>query len=483
MPTPIEFPTSSLPGHFGSQPAESQGRLLNVYVEQEKDQAVWKRVPGTRFFTDVGVRHPRGFVEVDDYVYGAYEGVVKRIARDGTVTTLTGTAPGVGRVTWAKNNQLSSPPRDVVMVATNAAYIVDPTTVTAYPGLPPGPTSVAQLDGYFFFTYSSADEYNGRVYASKLNSTEVDPLSFTTAESNPDGVLRGIVAGRQFFAMGQSSIEVFQNVGASPFPLARAAVIPVGLLGTFAAAGGNETDGWDGLPLFVARDGTVRQFSGYEPRIVSTRTVERFIAAQPNPGDLTAYVYTFLGSSIWGIKGNGATPDERCWEYNTSSGQWHERQSQGQFTWRGHRTVWAFDRWLVGDAATTELRFIDATAQAEHHDPIPCRIESKVMKNFPAALAVPRADFMFAQGVGQADGFDPIQTDPVVEISWSDDAGGSWSRPLRRTLGRQAEYGWGVRVNRSGMTTSAGRRWRIDVADPVAYVFFGGSMDVEERPT
>jgi hypothetical protein len=43
--TPIEFPQSSFPYHFGNQPAESQGRLLNIYVEQEKDQAVYKRKP------------------------------------------------------------------------------------------------------------------------------------------------------------------------------------------------------------------------------------------------------------------------------------------------------------------------------------------------------------------------------------------------------------------------------------------------------
>ena len=65
----------------------------------------------------------------------------------------------------------------------------------------------------------------------------------------------------------------------------------------------------------------------------------------------------------------------------------------------------------------------------------------------------------------------------------ADDGGGTWSRPLRRTLGKQAEFGWGVRLNRTGMTTQLGRRWRIDVADPVAYMFFGASMDIEERPT
>jgi hypothetical protein len=479
--TPIEFPTSSL--HFflpGHPPTESQGRLLNVYLEQEKEQGIYKRVPGTQLFTDVGADFPRGFIESDGFVYGAYEDCVKRIDSAGNVTTLSGALPGIDRVTWAKNNQQATPPRGLVVVSELGAYSVTPTTVAAYPDgdLAGSPTSVCHLDGYILFTYG-----NGRIVATGLNDLAVDPLSMTTAEANPDGLLRGIVSGRQLFAMGSASIEVYQNVGSSPFPLARAAVIPVGLIGTFAAAGGNETDGWDQTPLFVASDGTVRHFKGYEPVIVSTRAVEHFIASIEDKSTLTAYVYTFFGNSIWGLRANGTTPQERCWEYNTSTGNWHERQSQGFLTWRGHRTILAFDKWLVGDVATTQLRAIEADVHTEHFEQIPCRIESKVMRNFPERIAVSRADFSFAPGVGIATGRDPIQTDPVTEISWSDDGGATWSRPLRRTLGRQGMYGWDVRVNRTGLTTKAGRRWRVDFADPVPVAFFGATMDVEARQT
>jgi hypothetical protein len=477
--TPIEFPTSSYPFFFGNHPAESQGRLLNVYVEQEEQQGVYKRVPGTSYFTDVGAEIPRGMIESDGFVYAAYEDCVKRIDPSGTVETLSGALPGVDRVTWAKNNQMAAPPRGLVVVTALGIYTVTPTAVAPYadPDVPGGPSSCCHLDGYIFFTYG-----NGRIYATGLNTLDVDPLSLATAEANPDGVLRGIVSGRQLFAMGAASIEVYQDVGSSPFPLARAAVIPVGLMGTFAAAGGNETDGWDATPLFVAADGTVRHLRGYEPIIVSTRAVERFIESVQDPETLSAYVYTFYGNSIWGIRAPGTTPQERCWEYNVSTGQWYERQSQGFLTWRGHRTVRAFGKWFVGDMASTQLRTIEPLVSSEHHDQIPCRIESKVMRNFPERMAVSRADFLFGQGLGIAAGLDPIQTDPVVEISWSDDGGGTWSRPLRRTLGRQGEFGWDVRLNRTGLTTKAGRRWRIDFADMVPITFLGGSMDVEARP-
>jgi hypothetical protein len=45
------------------------------------------------------------------------------------------------------------------------------------------------------------------------------------------------------------------------------------------------------------------------------------------------------------------------------------------------------------------------------------------------------------------------------------------------------KYAWDVRVNRTGMTTKQGRRWRIDCPDPADFLFFGATMDVEPRAT
>jgi hypothetical protein len=473
MPTPIEFPTSSFPD---AHPAESQGRLLNVYAEPEQQQTVWKRIPGTTYFADVTMNEPRGFLESDGYIYGAYETHVQKIGPDGSVTTLGGLLEGSDRVTWAKNN--AYPTRHKVVVTDVGVFSVSTSAISSFPGsvLPPNPTSCCHLDGYLFFTYR-----DGQIWATDLNSLTVNALSFTRADANPDGLLRGIVSGRQLFAMGQSSIEVYQDTGSSPFPLSRAAVIPVGLAGTFCAAGGNETDGWDSSPLFVAADGTVRQLQGYEPKIVSTRAVERFIANVADRTELDAYVYTFLGHSIWGLRGTGERQGDTCWEYNTSTGQWHERRSLGTFSWRGKKTIRAWDKWFCGDTLSTELREINVAAQDERGQALPCRIESKLMTNFPARMAIARADFKFAQGVGIVTGADPVQTNPRAEISWSDDGGGHWARPLQRTLGREGEYGWSVRVNRTGMSTPQGRRWRIDFADRVPYVFVGATMELEER--
>ena len=84
-------------------------------------------------------------------------------------------------------------------------------------------------------------------------------------------------------------------------------------------------------------------------------------------------------------------------------------------------------------------------------------------------------------GVGIATGIDPVHTDPSVEISWSDDGGRTWSNPIIRALGRQAETMTRVTLLNTGVTGVQGRRWRLDVSDPVYVGFLGGTQSTEVR--
>jgi hypothetical protein len=125
---------------------------------------------------------------------------------------------------------------------------------------------------------------------------------------------------------------------------------------------------------------------------------------------------------------------------------------------------------------------IDRNAKSEHGTDLVCTLESGAMKNFPGRLVVARADFKFGSGVGMANGTDLTQTDPRVAVSWSNDGGATWGNELHRPLGLQGQYGNLVRVNRTGITTANGRRWRLRVSDPVDFIFYAGTMEIEERP-
>src|SRR6185312_2471568 len=110
----------------------------------------------------------------------------------------------------------------------------------------------------------------------------------------------------------------------------------------------------------------------------------------------------------------------------------------------------------------------------ENGSPLPFWIESGAVANFPNRTAVPEATFALAQGVGIATGDDPMQTDPSVLISWSDDAGVNWSVPLVRKFGRQTTIDGPVRVSKTGMTKNEARRWRLYVSDDVDVILTGG---------
>jgi hypothetical protein len=94
---------------------------------------------------------------------------------------------------------------------------------------------------------------------------------------------------------------------------------------------------------------------------------------------------------------------------------------------------------------------------------------------------VAQATFDVSQGVGLATGSDPMQTDPTVFISYSDDGGDNWSVPRARKLGRQGDAPQPIKLTRCGSAGIAGRRWRLIVSDAVDVEVFGGDQLTDVR--
>lgn len=448
----VPFPTSSTPGRLSG---EGEGRLVNAFVEKAGQTIYWRRVPGLTIDRDLGGQSgPRGMAEVSGTVYLAYSGAVVSVPVSG-LPGYSGAIPGSDGVTFARNNRAPSP--DLVAVRENGgAYVVAP-SFGSYPDvdLPTSVNSVTFLDGFFLYTTP-----DGRIFASDLNSTAVNSLSFAVAESKPDGLKRGIVHGGTFYAMGTSTIEPWRNLGSSPFPLQRAtSIMPVGLLTTMAVAGFEE--GWDHNPIFVAHDGTVREIKGYETETVSTPDVERFIA-DSNPGLLGASVYTHRGHAIWSLSSNAGT-----WEYDVTTKAWHERVSAGLSRWRASRSVKSAGRWVFGDVLSASLLALSEYTYTEAGQALVWTIESGDLAEYPARVAIPSLFLDFAKGASA-----------TVAVSWSHDGGKTWSTPVNRTLMEAERYS--ARVNRLGLAGNRGLRVRLSVTDAVDLSFIGASVPKPE---
>ena len=71
----------------------------------------------------------------------------------------------------------------------------------------------------------------------------------------------------------------------------------------------------------------------------------------------------------------------------------------------------------------------------------------------------------------------PNVIDPTVAISWSDNGGMKWGNPLLRSLGEQGQSKiTRVVVKHTGMSGPMGRRWRLDITDPVNAPFMSATQ-------
>lgn len=471
----IPVPVSSSPG---VRPQEGAGRLLNCFAEKTEAGArfpvLWKRCAGMRQVLNIaGHSHFRGAILV---------GATLIVAMDNRAYTVTVTAgsfsavnegalAGDEPITVAKNNAATP---NIVCVTENGClnlFTSGAPTNFADADLPQ-PNSVAELNGYFLWTIG-----DGRIFASALNAVTVATNSFTTEQSF-SGLLRGVTFKGEFYAFGRTGIGVYKDIGASPFPLQRQFAIEKGIVGTHAVAGWE--DRWIGELIWVGDDNIVYRLNGYTPEPVANDDVTRDISDAVLAGDgalLEATVYMQGKHAFWRL----TYPGNWTWDYNATTKNWNERESFNRDDCRASGSVHAFNRWLLGDRTTGKLFSVDDAYTREGDDPLIYEIYTGIAANFPARIAIPRADFDFTAAVGMADGEDPIQTNPTVLIRWSLDGGYTWGSFVQRKLGMQGQGNKAVTVQRIGLTSGKGVRFHFKISDPVHVGFMGGQIPTDVR--
>lgn len=473
----IIFPTSTAPS---INLTENGGRLINCYAERapegSRSQFIWRRVPGCDYAFTAGSGVPRGHLLVGTILYIVNGATCYSVTKSGTtytVTPLSGTVGGTGRVYMARNMRAPTP--QVLILQSDGINLISGGSVVPFSDADlPASNSLTFLGGYFFWT--TADS---RCFSSDINDTGVNANNYITAETQPDGLLRGVPFRRDLLLMGTSSTEFYTDAGnATGFPFSLGPVIPYGLWGPYAVAGYELN--FTGPLIWVANDGKVYQLNGYSPSLISTSHIERMIETVTDRNELRASVYIAAGHQCWVLQSNSWTL-----VYDLSTGTWHERASYMQSTWRMEFGVSAFNEWLVLDEANGNVYRMNDRSKREASGaltstPLALELWSSQQHNFPVRTPVVYAAFDFVTGVGLDRGISPIQTSPVASISWSDDGAMTFGNALLRELGTQGEFSR-IEINRTGITQRVGRQWKIQISDPVEAAFLGGSM-FENRP-
>lgn len=467
MATPLDFGFQSNSGRFGQDGA---ARLVNCYAESKgnegKSPVVVYSVHGLKSFgTEASATNgTRGMIPLGGSLYWVVDRQIRKVDGTGTSSLIGGIADD-GQVEMARNSKAETP--QIAIVTKNGLKFIleaDVLSEISDPDLPP-PNSVAYLDGYM--VYGIAD---GRIFYSEINSAaDIGALNFFEAEAAPDGLKTVITLQRELFALGDETIQSFQNTGGTDNPITPLLGRPIQrgcLTGTTAAV-------MDNTLVWVADDRTVRQLNGYTPVKISTPEIDELLRKEALPDNLTADIYSMQGHEFYVLSGTDFTM-----VFDAATKLWHERESKTFTRWRGQSITKFGEKWIVGDKDNGNLYEIDADTYDENGEDLIMALQSRPQHAFPDTLIFDTLylDLITGRGLNSTDEHD---SDPQITLRWSDDGGETWSTAITADLGKIGTYSTTVSFHGLGETSKIGRTFRLEMSPNVAKGFLGASADIE----
>lgn len=439
-------------------------RSINLYtsrseVGNSKAPSILCPTPGHKIFTPLPIQSIRGLHTTSDRAFAVSYNTFYEIFSDGTYVNR-------GTITTSTSNPVSIQDNGLqVMIVDGTAtggYIFTLgtnvfTKITA-PGFE-GAVTVDFLDGYFIINrpnsqkYQISDLYDGLTW---------DALDVANAEGSPDNLIAVVSVHRQTFLIGQTTIEVVYNSGASPFPIERVqgVFIEYGCTAAFSVQQTANTIFWIGEDK--AGQNVVWMSEGYNAKRISTEAIEYYLN-QYDVSTVTSYSYQELGHYFiqWNIIG---APTSIV--YDVTGGEWHERARFNPVAGRFERDranfhMYAFGKHLVSDyengniyEQSTDI-LMDDTYLIKRQRTLP------YVSDDLEYLYFSRFQVDCQTGVGTVTG-ESYDTDPQLELDWSDDGGHTYSNPLLQSMGKIGQYYSRVTWNRS-LGRSRARVWRISI--------------------
>ena len=296
----------------------------------------------------------RGMLNLDDTTLVTVTGSRLNTVTTGGTATDVATVTGSGPAYLARNRKATT--QVAIVPSSGGAYYILESGALSEPTLDVDIpkslfNSVCAIDGYFVITAS-----NGEWFISGIDASTIDELDFDTATSNPDGLTRGIVRGRDLCLMGPRSTEFMANTGAADFPFERVSSNSIGIyagptaVALTATLDGSLTDTviWCGSNADGAYVG-VLMLGGYDARKISAPWVDRAVR-DATASTLRAFSYTREGTTFYCL-----TSDTFSAEYNTKTGFWHKRTSSGLAYWRVVEAATFNGQTIFGDYTSAAL--------------------------------------------------------------------------------------------------------------------------------
>lgn len=422
--------------------------------------------------TGVTLQSNRGSLEMSGIIYFVNGTSLYRLNRvisgnDITYTTDNlGTIEGTERVSMATNGRYL-----VVQRSNGVGSVWDEQTDTFTPSINVedndftangNPISVVYVDGYFLFP---TDEKKF-IISSLNNPLEYNALDFGSAESDPDEIKGAVVYDNQVFILGSKTIEAFDNVGGAGFPFVRNGLFDdTGLLAPnsvvlgddafrFVGAGKNEGPG-------------IYEFKGNQAVKISNTAIDTVLQdlSDTDLEAIHAFHYGQNGQFFTSFIIDGA---DECFEFNSMSGRWHQRQSfidKSMAAWRVSSISYAYGFLFAFDRIDGRVGILDEDLYTEYGDNIRRTLDTMPFANNDKSASISRLELTVQSGVGNSD-----VEDPVVRMSRSGNGGKTFTSELSRRMGKAGDFGQRLIWRRLGRVSKF-EMFRFELTDAVKPAF------------
>ena len=384
----------------------------------------------------------------------------------GTGLTLTlsfGTGAG-GTGNYVINNSQT--------VASETMYALNFSVMPSTDGAFTGASSVDVLDNYFIYNNPNTQQWA----ASNILSPITPALSFASKFTGPDNLVTVIVDHGQAYLLGETTSEVWADVGSFPFPFQR---IPGsssqhGIVAKFSVS--RLGDSFAYLSRNIRGQAEVVMMNGYFPVRISTHAVENTFINQ-NVTDAIAWTYQQGGHEVYVLSFPSL---DITWCYDVATQAWHIRAGWVNGSFTRHRSNCQCNfmgNTVVGDFENGNIYTLNLGVYADNGQPQKWlrswRALPTSQNNFKRS-AQHTLQLICESGMGLNDG---QGSDPQVMLRWSDDGGHTWSSEHWSPMGKIGEYYRRVFWRRLGMTLKLRDRvYEISGTDPIKIDITGAEI-------
>jgi hypothetical protein len=364
-------------------------------------------------------------------------------------------------------------------VSSETMYALNFSNLPSSDGAFTGGNVVDIVDNYFVYNDPNTQKWA----ASNTLSPITYALSFSSKDGAPDNLVSLIADHREVYLLGETSSEVWVDVGSFPFPFQRIPGTSTqhGIAAKFSVSRvGNSF-------AYVSRNSRgqaqIMAMNGYIPQRISTHAVEQTLLDK-YIDDAISWTYQLEGHEVYVV--SFPTLD-LTWAYDSTTQMWHKwlwiDDNNVYHRHRGNCSALFQGLVLIGDWQNGQIYQLDPQNYTDNGQNI------KRIRRTPHIVTDLQRQYLeelqiqFQPGVGLEGNTTPLNTEtvganPQAMLRWSNDGGSTWSNEHWTSIGKVGKYKNRAIWRRLGW--SRDRVFEVVVTDPVNAVIISANLKTQE---